>query len=76
MQENWTQVKEKYKSLKADEKDEMMNYFNSAIENLGDILFGDDSEASELKTLVEALSDEKCNEFVNAVKEGMILEDP
>ena len=54
----------------------MMNYFNSAIENLGDILFGDDSESHELKTFVDALDDNKCNEFVTAVKEGMILEDP
>ena len=33
LQENWTQVKEKYQGLKTDEKEEMMNYFNSAIEN-------------------------------------------
>ena len=76
LQENWTHVKEKYRSMKADEQEELMDHFNSAIDNLGDILFGEDSEADELKTLVDALSDEKCKEFVTAVKEGMILEDP
>ena len=54
----------------------MLDHFNSAIDNLGNVLFGEESEAGELKTLVNALSDEKCDQFVVAVKEAMILEGP
>ena len=70
---NWPQIKDKYNEKSEEEKDEMMDYFNSQIENLGSTLFGEDTEATELETLVNALSDADCEKFEETVKEGMVL---
>ena len=50
-----------------------MDFFNTTIQNLGTILFGDDSEADELQKLVNALSDKDCEKFEKAVDDAMIL---
>ena len=50
-----------------------MDFFNTTIENLGSILFGDDTDAVELQTLVNALSDKDCKKFEKAVDDAMIL---
>ena len=56
------------------EKQEMKDYFNSALDNFGEILFGADSESDELADFVNALADEKCDKFVATVNEGCLIE--
>ena len=46
--ENWDHVKQSYNSKSDEEKEELMDFFNTTIENLGSILFGDDTDAVEL----------------------------
>ena len=52
----------------------MLEYFNSAIDNLGETLFGADSESGELSDFANALDDKQCDVFVTTVKEGCILD--
>ena len=70
---NWTQIKDKFNEKSEEERDEMMDYFNSQIDNLGSCLFGEDTEPNELEALVNALSDADCGKFEETVKDGMIL---
>ena len=74
LKENWEQMRKAYNEKDDGEKEEMLNYFNSAIENFGETLFGDDSESNELGDFVNALTDAQCDTFVTTVNEGCILE--
>ena len=67
-------MRKAYNEKDDEEKEEMLNYFNSALDNFGETLFGDDSESNELATFVNALSDDQCGIFVTTVNEGCILE--
>ena len=49
MTENWAQLQEAFKGYSEAEKEEMLDHFNCAIENLGDALFGDDTNISDFK---------------------------
>ena len=49
MTENWDQLQEAFKGYSDDEKEELMDHFNCAIDSLGDALFGDDSNISDFK---------------------------
>ena len=72
--ENWNQMRKSYNEKDAGEKEEMLDFFNSAIDNLGEILFGDDSESAELADFVNSLDDGKCDIFVTTVNDGCIIE--
>ena len=53
----------------------MMDYLNSAMENLGDMLFGDDATADDLVPYVTALGDEQQDLFVATLNETMVFEE-
>jgi len=57
-----------------DEKDELLNFFNSSMENLGEVLFGEHSTAEDLPQYVANLDDEKQDKFVETVNEAMFFE--
>ena len=52
----------------------MLEYFNSAIENLGDTLFGDDAEVEAFKDFITGLEKEQQAKFKTAVNEGLAIE--
>ena len=52
----------------------LIDFFNSAIDNLGETLFGADSESGELSDFANALDDKQCDVFVTTLKEGCILD--
>ena len=52
MADNWEQLQEKFNSQTEAEKEEMMDHFNSTIENLGDTLFGDDAGIDDFRQFV------------------------
>ena len=56
--DNWDQLQDNYQSQTETEKEDMLEYFNSAIENLGDTLFGDDAEVEAFKDFVTGLEKE------------------
>ena len=64
-------MKEKHNASSEEEREEMMDFFNSNLENLGDTLFGEDSTPEDLATYVDGLDDTKSEQFVNAVNEAM-----
>ena len=51
-----------------------MNYFNSQLDNLGETLFGDESESDEIAVFVNSLDDGSCGIFVKAINEGCLIE--
>ena len=76
MQENWEQIQEKFLGQTESEKEEMLEHFNNAIENLGDTLFGEDASPEEFKNFVNDLADDEGNAFLESVKEALLIEAP
>ena len=74
MSENWEQLQEKFRGQTEAEKGDMMDHFNSTIENLGDTLFGDDSNINDFKQFVSGLEDEEEQDFMTAIKEALLIE--
>ena len=58
MTDNWAELQEKFTGYTEAEKEELMDHFNCAIENLGDVLFGDESNKGDFKSFIKALEDE------------------
>ena len=46
----------------------MFDYFNSAIENLGDVIFDEDSKSEELGIFINSLDDAKCDVFTETAR--------
>ena len=68
-------MKEKHNSQSEEEREEMMDFFNSNLENLGDTLFGDDTTPEDLATYVDGLDDSKAEAFCKAINEAVLIED-
>ena len=75
MLDNWDQLQEKFKSQTETEKEDMMDHFNSSIENLGDTLFGDDANIDDFKNFVTNLEDEEEAEFLAAIRDALLIEE-
>ena len=52
----------------------MLEYFNSAIENLGEAIFGEDEKSEDLGGLVYGFDDEDCDVFKKTICEGFEIE--
>ena len=74
MVENWDQLQEKFADYSESEKEEMIDHFNNTIENLGDMLFGDDANKEEFEELVNQSDEEQQREFLTCVKEALLIE--
>ena len=57
MVENWDQLQEKFADYSESEKEEMIDHFNNTIENLGDMLFGDDANVDDFEQLVSSFEE-------------------
>ena len=75
LSENWQQFRDKYNALAQDEQDEMLEHFEGIIENLGDILFGEDSSDEDVKRFVLSQPDENQDAFAKAVEESLLIEE-
>ena len=53
----------------------MLEHFDSILENLGDILFGEDSNDEDMQKFVLSSSDEEQNAFAKAVEECLLIEE-
>ena len=64
-QNNWDQIQDKFKGLKVDDQEEMIDHFNSfdGEQSLGNALFGDDPDFDEFRDSVMQLDNEKQNKF-------------
>ena len=74
MVDNWEQLQEKFKTQTEAEKEDMMDHFNSTIENLGDTLFGDDANIEDFKAFIGGLEDEEEEAFMSSIKEALLIE--
>ena len=52
----------------------MLDYFNSAIDNLGEAIFNEDSKSEELGDFINSLTDANCYIFKETVSEGFSVE--
>ena len=59
MVDNWDQLQDKYKNQSVEDREEMMDHFNGALNNLGDTLFGDDATPDDFRQFVGGLEDEQ-----------------
>ena len=57
LKDHFDQIRDAYQNRPEDERDELMDHLNSCMENLGDMLFGDDATADDLTPYVTALDD-------------------
>ena len=75
LSENWQQFRDKYNALAQEEQDEMLEHFEGIMDNLGDILFGEDSNDEDVKRFVLSQSDDKQDAFAKAVEESLLIEE-
>ena len=52
MEENWEELQSAFAGHSNEEQEELLDYFNSAIEDLGDNLFGNDASFEDLRAFV------------------------
>ena len=74
LSDNWDQLQDKFKGQTEAEKEEMMDLFNCAVENLGDTLFGDDAKIDDFASFVDNLEDEESAAFMGAIKKAIGIE--
>ena len=55
--DNFDRMRSLYSKREDGEKEEMKDFFNSALDNFGDILFGEDSDPLQLSNFVKSLDD-------------------
>ena len=72
--DNWDQLQDRFNSYADSEKDEMVEYFNLTINNLGDNLFGDDATPSDFRQFVGGFEVEQEKKFLSSVKEALLIE--
>ena len=53
----------------------MLEHFEGVIENLGDILFGDDSNEEDLRRFVMAQPDVEQDAFAKAMAENLLIQE-
>ena len=46
----------------------MLDYFNYAIENFGEVIFKKDSESQEIRDFVNSLTDANCDVFTETAR--------
>ena len=56
---NWSALQERFNEQTESEKEEYIEHFNSAIDGLGDTLFGDVANIIDFKQFVNSLDDEE-----------------
>ena len=57
--QNWGQVQQKYNEMVEEEKSDILEHFNSAYENIGDKLFGNEAELAAVLEYVTGLNEER-----------------
>ena len=72
--DNWSQLQDNYLNQTETEKEDMLEYFNNAIENLGDTLFGEDCDVEAFKDFVTGLEKGQQAKFMTAIEEGLAIE--
>ena len=55
LDENWSQVQEKFGDLSESDKQDMLDHFNASVEDIGEALFGEGATIDELRDLVSGL---------------------
>ena len=67
--ENWSQIKENFKASSEEEQEGLLEHFNSAQDEMGDMLFGDDADYEDFKNKFNALSDEQQAAMITLINE-------
>ena len=80
MKNNWAEIQEAFGNCSAEEKNELREHFNNAVEgqDVGIALFGDEGEAAEqdeFESKMQGLDDEEQSNFVRALRESELIAD-
>ena len=67
MTENWSQLQENFQTQEEVERDEMIEHFNDAVDELGDQLFGEDANMDDFDRFVRGMDDKEEKAFMEAV---------
>ena len=75
LKENWDQIQSDYKAQEEQDKNDMYDYFNNEVEELGNNLFGQYANPEDLKRFVDALNDEDQARFFEVCKEQLQVDE-
>ena len=75
MTENWSSIQENFQSQEEQDREDMLEHFNDAIEELGDQLFGEDASVDNFDRFVRGLDDNEEKLFMEAVNQALLLGD-
>ena len=70
---NWEEIQTAFGKVSEQEQEDLSNHFNSAVEGVGDALFGEDLK--DFKTKMNGLNDEEQKAFVEALIESELIAD-
>ena len=73
MTENWSQIQENFHAQEEQDREDMLEHFNQAIEELGDQLFGEDASKDDFDRFVRGLDDNEEKIFLEAVNQALLL---
>ena len=69
---NWDEITAAYNSCSEDEKEELVDHFNTVTYELGDALFGEDVDA--FKSKLDSLNDKEQELFVERLNESELID--
>ena len=82
MSTNWEEIQDAYNACTEEEKNDLKDHFNNAVEGqgIGFVLFGDEeeeisAEKDDFAAKIEALNEKEEKQFVEALKESELISD-
>ena len=75
MKENWGPIQENFNLRSEDERLELIDHFNNKVEDLGEMLLGENANKDDFENFAKGLDESEQGAFMEAVNEALILED-
>ena len=69
---NWNEITVAYNRCSKDEKQELIDHFNTVTNEVGDALFG--GNVNDFKSKIDGLNDEEQESFVERLKESELID--
>ena len=74
LNENWETIREKFNQSSQQEMDDLIDHFNSVGGDIGDMLFGADSDREEFSIKLKQLSDAQQDQLKQAVVDAELFD--
>ena len=66
----WQNIQDKFAAMSAEERESMVEHFNSVDGGIGDALFGDDANIDDFENALNGLEEKVQNQFVESWNEA------